>query len=343
MLKKIIITMFILSISFSLFAFKYKKNKIDLRGSSSENFSSRGAKLIISADKNRYHISDKIIIKLKIKNTGFYPFSFYLNKNYLLNFTLIAREPSGKIAQMKDIQYYKYYKEYRDSFYKSYTGSNFHSRVIVLQPNEEFVRSIQLKDIIVLNNEKSNLLKYTITAYFYPNPEQNSKLFLKSSNQYTVFIDFKEEKQSSRDEFVLQEETGLSPKEVMYLFLSAEYTKTWKNFFKYVSLRDFIVDYPVFARKYIRAGINKKNQILQDFRKYLMRRKTHKLISFEILSEENKSNINRKLYPQKMKSLIKAKAVRIIDGFKREFYYTYYLTKINSTWKITGSRAQLVR
>ena len=40
---------------------------------------------------------------------------------------------------------------------------------------------------------------------------------------------------------------------------------------------------------------------------------------------------------------VRVSAVRKIDGFQREFSYTYYLTMADFFWKITSIEATLVR
>ena len=132
---------------------------------------------------------------------------------------------------------------------------------------------------------------------------------------------------------------SLTPQEVVYLTLSAEYSGNWSNYFKYLSVVDLIKDYPEFAKKYMFSSKNGKISVLNDFQAYLRDSKHHKLLHFEIIKNNKNSLLSKK---SDSIALVQVKASRIIEGFKRKFLYTYYLTRTQTLWKITSIESQLL-
>lgn len=318
--------------------------KTDPRGSESENFSSRDAVFEISSNKTRYGQNERIPLKLVIKNRGFHPLTIYLHRNILRNFTMVVRHPSGKSLPVKAEYYHDDTQDYRDPFFYNYTATNFHSRSITIQPGESFKRIMYLDDMVELSQVQEKKERFIISGYFYPNPEQSPALFLPSLNKFTVYRDNHHYKPV--DEIISEQapefsprRPGLDPKEVVFLTLSAEYTADWPNYFKYMSLREIIRDYPEFARNYMLAEDYKKPSVLDSFRRYIMQRETHKLVKFKVVKEEttDRGHSNRST------AQVQVKAVRKIDGFKREFLYTYYLSQHNDLWLVTGIQSQAIQ
>ncbi|MDH5721656.1 MAG: hypothetical protein OEZ13_13715 [Spirochaetia bacterium] len=332
---KLILFFVILNVC-SISIYSENKSKYDSRGNLTENFSSRGIEFFIISDKRRYLLTEDIVLKMKLQNNGEYPVTLYMHRNYLKNFTLIARDPAGKSAPAKNIAYFKEYQDYKDTFFHEYTATNFHSRAIVLKTGESLERSIRLHDIVRIEKNNDNITRYDISAYFYPNPEQ-SPFFISSENNLSIYIS-KEKNYLTKTPTVNMpafriKKVNITAKETVYLALSAEYKKDWPNFFKYISFRDIIKDYPEFARRYMRAEEHEKHIIINEFSEYLMNRKTHNLVKFEILSENPDNNIAK----------VQVKALRTVEGFKREFSYSYYLTRADNLWYITGIEATLIK
>ena len=321
---------FISCLQFSLFS--QNQSKYDSRGNLTENFSSRGIEFYIIADKRRYLSTEDIILKMKLTNNGEYPVTLYMHRNYLKNFTIITRNPAGKSLPAKNISYFKEYEDYKDTFFHEYTATNHDSRAIILKKGESLERSIRLQDIVIIEENYDVTSRYDISAYFYPNPEQ-SPFFINSENNISIYISKEKNYLTQKNDinkpaFRIKKVT-LTPKETVYLALSAEYKQDWPNFFKYLSFRDIIKDYPEYARRYMRAEEHEKHLIINEFSEYLMNRNTHKLKRFDIL-EEN---------PDQDTAKVQVKAVRIIEGFSREFSYAYYLTRADNLWYITGIEA----
>ncbi len=309
--------------------------KPDQRGNASENFSSQGAVLTLHSERGRYHHNEAIPLTLKIMNKGYYPITLYLHRDYLKNFTLVARNPEGRSLAVRDRTFDRRPDEdYLDAFHQRYTATNFHSRAIVLRPGESIERPVTLQDLVDLPEDTDQI---RVSAFFYPNPEQSPELFLESENTLPLIIDKKQpyRNDSFSESLPIAAPMEVTPRETVYLALSAEYIRDWSNFFKFISLRDLIADYPDFAREFIASSREEQAQVLENFKRYLMTRSSHRLIKFEVLGNVGEQNDH--------KAQVKVKAIREIEGFRREFYYIYYLTKSDSFWRITGLVSQVTK
>lgn len=326
---------------FVTFGISAEKNwrypKVDQQGNHSENFSALGAKLSIITDKSRFERDEIIHLTMKIRNEGFYPLTFYLHTNPMKNFTFVARNRAGRSLPLKDAELYDKPADYRDPHFHNHTATEYHSRSITLQPGESLERIFKLQDLVETSGLSDEINKLTISGYFYPNPIQSPSLFLTSENKITLLLDRDKDIPPAHvmsPETVSEEEPGVSPREVVYLALSAEYTRNWAAYFKYLSLKDLIRDYPDYARIYMKSNDQKKSQTLSEFRKFLMGKGTHKLLRFQVLDDATHDT-------SADSAKVKVKAIRELDGFKRQFSYTYYLTRAQTYWQITGVESRL--
>ncbi|MDH4261646.1 MAG: hypothetical protein OEV78_01230 [Spirochaetia bacterium] len=311
--------------------------KYDQRGNLTESYSSQGLALYITSSKSRYLTDETISINCQIKNEGLYPITIYLNNEILKNFTFIIRDNKGQSLPLKTDSIKSRSREIKNqTYFGDYTATDYNARAMVIQPGESVTKSFNLSEFLTKDviNSTSNTLN--VMAYFYPNPEQSNQLYIPSSNQYSIYIDsgniYKTNKYYSEHQLAMQE-LKVSPKEVIYLMLTAEYEKNWLNFFKYLDLKEIIRDYPDQARQYIRAPDDKKNLVIEDFKNYLMGSSHHKLLKFEVVSE----NIENK------NATVKVKAMREVDGFDRDLIYTYYLSERDKLWQISGVDSQLAK
>lgn len=326
------------AITDSTFAINTGKH-LDLRGSKTENFSSMGLLLKLETEKGRFMGSEPIPVKLLLVNKGHYPISLYLDRDFRKNFTLIVRDKTGKsLPLIKPILNRDVSSKEDIYFYRNYTGNQYQVRRIILQPGENFTREVLLRDSVQIEEQSSGIENLQINAFFYPNPQQQN-LFLTSENKLPIFVDYNLHPGSKPITAMtsLQKPLGLDAKEVIFLTLSAEITGDWDNFFKYMSLPDIIRDYPEYAREYIRSQPYDRPKILQLFKEYLRNEKDRKLIQFRIIHEDSK--------PTHMNlegATVKARVFREMEGLKREFIYTFFLTRKGNLWQITGVQSELL-
>ncbi len=312
--------------------------KWDFRGEDSENYSQQNIQLQIASDKTRFRYNENMRISLRITNNGFYPATLYLHRDDRKNFVIIAKGKNGLSIPVLERAPQENIIKSGDPFYESYSGTGYQARSMVLKPGETIEKIISLKEWIDLpQNNKSET--YLISAFFYPNPDQSQEYFLTSENQYTIFVDPVSEEPRTQSAYFNVDKGTISPREVVFLALASEYKDEWPSYFKYISEPDLIKAYPDFAYKYARASETDKNGIIHDFMEYLKNRKTHELKKFSVLEEK----ITDILHSPVKTAEVTVKATRDIEGYDREFVYTYYLTSRNHTWLITGIETQVVK
>lgn len=315
------------------------KNELDHRGTPTENYSSRGLKLTLETEKGRFTSSDKIPVELNLSNNGIYPISIYLERDFRKNFKLIARDETGQSLPLVEPSLERTHQTNDDLyFYRNFTGNKYNVRRIILQPGENFTRSINLSDSVHLRKHLNGISNLQINAFFYPNVEQQAEFYIASHNELSIFVDYNlhPDKQPETSLASIQKPLGLDAKEIVFLTLTAEYTGDWENYFKYISLPDLIRDYPVYARDYIRSEPFDRPRVIRLFKEYLRDEKNQKLLRFRVLSDNKSQQSNSS------GATVKARVTRIMEGLEREYNYTFFLTRKDNLWLITGLQSELL-
>lgn len=316
-------------------AVSWRNNKTDHHGNMTENFSSSGLRLYISAPRLRFARNEDIHFSASLVNEGAYPITVYLHENPLKNFTIIARDQNGRSLNVKEEMYYRFPDDYRDPHHTRFTGEMYPMRKLILHAGEKYEKKIRLADYVDWEGFPEHLSRLHITAHFYPNPVQAERYYLSSATSLEVLYDRSREVIPERDNAIDASETPLavSAREIVYLMLSAEYTKNWPQYFKYLSLKDVIRDYPEFLRLYAQSSTEEQAKALAEFRKYLSGRGLHRLIKFRVLANESREDTTT--------AQVRVRARRDVEGFERDYITTYYLTKRDALWQITGIESRL--
>ncbi len=302
----------------------------DEKGNTTENYSASGLKLYVHSPRTRYYATDSVPVELMVLNDGLYPVTVFLHRNPAKNFTPVIRLSSGKSIPLKENPEPS---DFERTHFGNYTGTNYHSRAVVLQPGESFTRNFSLSDFT-----DADLAEFTsngslsVMAYFYPNPEQDPSVFVSGSNHLSLILDPPAKAQNTEMYFSDSADSLPDPSETIYLLLTAEYSGNWSRYFKYVSLPDIIRDYPDYAEKYMRTSAAGKQSTLEEFRSYLMTRGNIK--KFQVIQSDASAENSGK---------VEARVRRIFDGFEREFLYTYYLSRKKESWQVTGIESQIIR
>jgi hypothetical protein len=316
-------------------AASWRNTKTDHHGNATENFSSSGLRLYVSSPRLRFARNEEISFQVSLVNEGAYPVTVYLHENPLKNFTIIARDQDGRSLNVKEEMYFRYSDDYRDPHYQRYTGEMYPMRRLILQPGERYEKKIRLADYVEWEGFSDRIRNLNITAHFYPNPLQAERLFLASSGSLNLLYDRSREvlpERDNRQDAAIAALT-VSAREIVYLMLSAEYTKNWSQYFKYISLKDVIRDYPEFLRLYAQNSTDEQAKALSEFRKYLSGRGSHRLIKFRVLGGE--------AYEEGETAQVRVRARRDVEGFERDYITTYYLTKRDALWQVTGIESRL--
>lgn len=215
---------------------------------------------------------------------------------------------------------------------------------IILHPGESFEKVIHLNDYYRLDPEK----EYRVVGYFYPDARR--EFFVRTANTLQIRID-----RNRRDidalrggrEMQVRPGDGLSPEETVYLFLSAEMQKKWKNYLKYLQLRKFITAYDRFASRYAVASRLEKPRVLGEFRRYLTGSPADRLRRFKIISEDFEREQNGELLPGG-RATVTAEATRENAGYSVRYRYDYVLERVRGDdgvgrWKIVYVTAKVLK
>lgn len=319
----------------SVSAASWRNNKVDHHGNATENFSSSGLRLYVTAPRIRFARNDEVAFQASLVNEGAYPITVYLHENPLKNFTIIARDADGRSLNVKEEMYFRGSNDYRDPHHTKYSGEMYPMRKMILHSGEKYEKRIRLADFVDWDAFSEKVRDLNVTAHFYPNPVQAERYFLASSSSLNLIYDQTREVPKERDNLndASTDTLRVSAREIVYLMLSAEYTKNWSQYFKYISLRDIVRDYPEFMRLYAQESTEQQTSALSEFRKYLSGRGYHKLIRFRVLGGESREGADT--------AQVRVRARRDVEGFEREYLTTYYLTKRDTLWQITGVESRL--
>lgn len=322
-------------LTLALGAASWRNNKTDHHGNATENFSSSGLRLYVSSPRLRFARNEDITFQVSLVNEGAYPITVYLHENPMKNFTVIARDQEGRSLNVKEEMYYRFSPDYRDPHHTRFTGEMYPMRKLIIHAGEKYEKKIRLADYVDWEGFSEKIKNLHITAHFYPNPVQAERYFLASGTALQLIYDQSREVLREKDN---THDSGIEPlqvsaREIVYLMLSAEYTKNWSQYFKYVSLKDIIRDYPEFSRLYAHDSTDDQGRALTEFRKYLSGRGSHKLIKFRVLGGETRESGES--------AQVRVRARRDVEGFERDYLTTYYLTKRDALWQITGIESRL--
>jgi hypothetical protein len=102
-------------------AASWRNNKVDHHGNATENFSSSGLKLYVTAPRLRFAKNDEVTFHASLVNEGAYPVTIYLHENPLKNFTIIARDAEGRSLNVKEEMYFHGAKDHRDTHHTRYS------------------------------------------------------------------------------------------------------------------------------------------------------------------------------------------------------------------------------
>jgi hypothetical protein len=326
---------FSLAVAVPAGAASWRNNKVDRHGNATENFSSSGLRLRVSAPKLRFAKNEEIRFNVSLVNEGAYPITVYLHENPLKNFTIIARDSTGRSLNVKEEMYFRGSPDYRDPHHLKYTGEAYPMRKMIIHAGEKYEKRIKLADYVDWEAFSEQLKNLNITAHFYPNPLQAERYFLQSETSLHLLYDQSREviREADNTSDAAVETLQISAREIVYLMLSAEYTRNWSQYFKYISLRDIVRDYPEFSRLYANESGDQKATALSEFRKYLSGRGAHKLLKFKVLAAESRETTET--------AEVRVRARRDVEGFERDYLTTYYLTKRDTLWQITGVESRL--
>ena len=196
-------------------------------------------------------------------------------------------------------------------------------RVIELSPDETIIHSVNLKNIYNLKIG----VEYRVRGFF--SPDVKSLQAIPSENQLTFKI--VKSRGFVKKSGIERMSRSISPSEIVLLVLTAEKNRDWDNFYKYIKLESYINAFSNYVRIYNEADGKKRLKIIDDFIKFLSRRRSDYIVNFKILEE----------------SVLKERNIAYVDaevtrfGPKKPFVYTYKYTleRFRNFWLIIDVEA----
>lgn len=304
----------ILLLSLSIQSVSYR----DVHGKDVENNTGK-IQLLIRMEKNHFYHNEDLEIDFIITNKGDEVVTIFPGMNPLESYQLSIKDENDSSVGIKD--------DFKAKVRMSRKVVNFAGdevKEIILHKDESFVKKMNLKEYYDLSPDK----KYYIIGYLYPNRFESNGYFIKSKNMVS-FLFAKQTRQKLVPGFTeYQAQSGVSPEEVLHLFLGAEKNSYWKNYFKWLEIDEFILAYDKFSGIYLKAEPEEKYLIVEEFKKFLTESRSGRLAYYKILS------INQ-MTPHLAE--VKVYVERNTGKFKNRFEYTYTLkNNIADNWKITN-------
>lgn len=299
--------------------------EVDARGNYSENFLGLQGKVSIKLNSMNYKPDDDIWVDITVKNYGNEVIRFYPTTENLRTYQFVITDENDEVLPPRETLRLE---ELKSAKIKHFNLSGDKVKEIIIHKGESFTKRLNLTDYYEFQLGK----KYFVTSYFYPNYLEDRDSFAKSENQSIFMVEKKKEERAFKR---IQEndvvKDGLSPEEVIFLFLGAELKKNWGNYFKYIYFPEYILAYNKFSSEYVAADPSTKDIVVDEFKRYLSENRSGKLTYYKVLSTE---------MPGAGIARVNVHVERELKRLPSKFEYQYTLKKTDETmkgfWKITG-------
>ncbi len=309
----------------------------DVRGSVTINHWTRYSRTLLQFEKTLYDPGERIPVRFRVENRGYEMIRLYPSLEPGKTFQFMVTDPGGREIPVVDG------RAIRSEGVKEVVDRNGERvKEILLHPGESFEHVLDLNDYYDLKPGR----EYRVTGYYYPDARYN--FFTRSENTVRIRIHNRR-----YDPYWRMEESdprtdslpGLTPEETVYLFLSSEMRKNWKNYLKYLDLKKYITSYDSFSSRFAAASPEERPVVLRRFSRYLTENPTDQLKRFEIVKTEPERGQGGESLPGG-RMYVTARALRESNGYSVKYEYTYTLESTEPEregfWKITHVVAHIV-
>ncbi|MCG6148816.1 hypothetical protein EHQ96_15365 [Leptospira levettii] len=293
-------------VSETLFAFPDR----DARGERVDNFVALQSKISLTLTKRSYEASERIPLTFTVTNTGKEVVRIFPSFDFRYSFQIIVKDENDRIlTPIEDPEFPDPILKRRTTIVNLVGDEN---KEISLHRNESFSKTIYLDEYYQFLPDQ----KFYITGYFYPNYTEDKSAFLRSQN--TVGFLFQNSKQIKKESVNRQitENGGLSPEEIIFLFLGAEMKKRWEYHFKWIDFSEYILAYDRYSSAYAEASVGERETIIEEFKEYLTESPSGVLKYFKVMSVD---------YPSKRDARVQVYVERMMGRFKTRYEYIYTL------------------
>ncbi len=324
---------------------------IDRHGNPTVNSFTRVAQVSIEADQISYVKDAHIPVRIRIGNSGKEILRIYPSEETILSYKFFITNSNGT-----EIKAISTNSKKEDKVEKTELTEIEHiAKEVIIAPGEVFEKTLYIDEYYKLIPGE----KYKVWLYFHPAPldPNYANILLRSSNHLNLYIE-KEENKKPALKYLTQTSVNIEPKEIVFLFLTAEKNRNYQNYLKYLELEKLIKAYPVFALKFENTSSNdEKKDLLQEFSHFLINNSKHPLSKFKIIDSypENLSFLNSNINndePIKEKDdlelreedkainnsspryIVRAICHRKGKQMVANYKYTFTLENIKGSWKI---------
>ncbi len=316
----------LISVILSAFGTLLAYPEFDARGNSSENFIGLQGKVHLKLSKMSYLPGEEIWADVTIRNYGNEVIRFYPAMPEIKTFQFAVTDENDSSLPLKDRHLMEDKVLKRRNTTVNLVGDSV--KEIIIHKGESFTRRINLSEYFEFNPGKS----YYVTGYFYPNSVEDGNHFLRTENKGIFFLENRrKEHRHKKYETESVKDSDVTPEEIVHLFLSAEMKKNWTNYFKYIHFDQFINSYPNFSKEYAEADASGKEEITEEFKRFLKEEKAGKLSYYKVTEKNFVS-------PSLVK--VHVNAEREMGRSPAKYEYIYTLRKADEgysrIWKITN-------
>ncbi|MCW7462519.1 hypothetical protein [Leptospira limi] len=293
-------------VSETLFAFPDR----DARGERVDNFVALQSKISLTLTKRSYEAGERIPLTFTVTNTGKEVVRIFPSFDFRYSFQIIVKDENDRIlTPIEEPDFPDPILKRRTTIVNLVGDEN---KEISLHRNESFSKTIYLDEYYQFLPDQ----KFYITGYFYPNYTEDKSAFLRSQN--TVGFLFQNSKQIKKESVNRQitENGGLSPEEIIFLFLGAEMKKRWEYHFKWIDFSEYILAYDRYSSAYAEASVGERETIIEDFKEYLTESPSGVLKYFKVMSVD---------FPSKRDARVQVYVERMMGRFKTRYEYIYTL------------------
>lgn len=275
-------------------------------------------------EKTIYYLGDSdypIQFEATIINNSPQSYRFKIANNRVFNYnfivttpTNITLDPASEYIMAKSSNQPLYYRE------------------ITLQPGEKYGIVIKLTDFIEFKQPGL----YSVQCIFYPELFTAEKSPLLESNKLSLNI--RPPVHTPEERVLIEQETGrmlerekMAPDDVVDYTIRARQKSQWEKFFLYMDLESLYRRDPKRESQYQRHSEEDQRRALSQFRKELQK----EVVDRDILLVPSSFEILKTSYtPHKATVIVKAKFT--FPDFIEIKQYSYYLTRKDRFWLITG-------
>jgi len=231
--------------------------------------------VFLSMDKQIYSDTEEVNLRVSVKNISNDTAVFYVYEDKETNPSYTTFQPKVYDMRGKENENIIDYK--RQSRYTVDMIDSMSKRAVQLGAGEIFTYTVDLGRVYKMQAGFS----YRVRCYFVP--DLGIRYVINGKNELTFLINgFKE---NAGQPVLYSINRDISPSETVLLALEAEKCSDMDRMLKYIDLEEFISIEPNFIRSYSTSGEIERQEILEKFRRYLLKPRYDYLIAFKIINE----------------------------------------------------------